>query len=777
MKTLPLNGIWQLSGRRETEYAPLPAFDRSEFSIPAEVPGNIELALFHAGRVPEPFFGRNAKMLRSYEFYEFLYEREFDCDSPELRRELRFDGIDCFGAVFLNDTELGRSENALIPHRFPVPAGVLKPGKNRIAVHIASANRRLESYPLDASAFSAYPFNYESLRIRKPAHAWGWDIAPRLALGGLFRGVELVEIAGHRLLEGFLQTLKLSPDRAQLSYSYRIATTALGDETLKMVIEGVSGDSRFRAEQAVWSSHGAIPVSVKNPRLWNPRHYGEPNLYRVTVTLFRGDEALFSEEFTAGIRTVRLDRRPVATDSAAPDFQFAVNGRPVRTFGSNHVPADALHSRAPERLQAILDLACELECNIIRVWGGGIYETRDFYDRCDREGILVWQDFMMGCAAYPNDAAFRETIRQEAECAVKLLRQHPSVILWAGDNECDLVPGWGGLPLDPNDNKLTRELLPEVCRINDPCRPYLPSSPYLSPEAMAEAKATGNSPSSRCPEQHLWGPRDYFKSDFYRNTRASFLSETGYHGAPNAASIRRFLPKESLWPYHGNPDWYYHASNPFYPDSPCQNFRIDIMGEQIREFFGFHPDDLETFTLASQICQMEAIKYLLELFRSNPKRSGMIWWNLSDCWPQFSDAVTDYYGGRKLACPIIRRLQQPLLVMVSEAKAWERKIVVANDSAEDVRGEYLVRDAVTGEPFATGTFHASAGSIVEPEAIRVYGTEQKLLLIEWTLENGVRGCNHCLTGFPVFDFETYRRNYLPAIAAQDNSFDPEQVGR
>ena len=778
---LLLDGPWKLSGRKESvDAVPAPQFKQAEFVACATVPGNLELELQRAGRVGAPFFAMNAKQLRPYEFYEWLYEREFEYDGETRDLLLHLDGLDCFGSIWINDRPAGSCDNALIPHAFRI-GHLLQRGTNRIAIHIASANNRFRRCPMRAEMFSSFPFNYEASRIRKPAHAWGWDITPRLALGGIFRSVRLEERPADQLDEGFLQTVRLAPGQAQLRYCYKLTVADPAAEGLRLTLDGTCGDSRWHAESAVWSAQGIVPITVEQPRLWFPRHYGEPALYDVTVGLRNGaGTLLFEERFRFGIRTVQLRMKPQATPAPEPDFQFIVNDLPVRVFGTNHVPADALHSRDRERFGAIFDMADELGCNLLRVWGGNLYEPQEFYDECDRRGIMVWQDFMMGCALYPNDEEFRRVIREEAECAVRMLRQHPSIVLWAGDNECDCVPAWGGIERDPNLNRLTREVLPEVCRENDPFRPYLASSPYYSPEAIAAAVATGADTAQLhklAPEQHLWGPRDYFKSDFYRNTLASFLSETGYHGSPNASSIRRFIPEDALWPPQGNRQWYYHASNPFLPDSDAFNFRVDIMSRQIEELFGFHPEDLENFTAASQLCQAEAIKYLIELFRSNPKRSGLVWWNLIDCWPQFSDAVVDYYGKRKLAYHFIRRLQQDVAVIVCEPDAWKRRIVAANDSRLPRSGRCRITESGSGKTIFETEFRLEAGTVAELGALEGSSTAQELWLLEWNLTDGTRGVNHAVTGYPRFDYRRFRDEWLPAIAALDNAFDPRELGR
>ncbi len=779
--SLSLDGKWRLSGRSEpADAVPQPHFDQAEFLTEATVPGNLELELFRAGRTGDPFFAMNARQYRPYEFYEWLFEREFEYDGIPRDLLLNFDGLDCFGTIWINGKLAGTCENALIPHSFPV-GPLLRNGTNRIAVHIASANNRFRRYPMRAEMFSSFPFNYEASRIRKPAHVWGWDITPRLALGGIFRHVHLEERCANRLDEGFLQTVGLEPGRAQLRYCYKLTIANPAVEGLRLILDGECGNSHWHAESAVWSAQGIVPITVEHPRLWYPRHYGEPALYDVTVRFRCGEgKPLFEEHFHFGIRTVQLRMKPMAPPSPEPDFQFLINDVPVRVFGTNHVPADALHSRDPERFQTIFDLADQLGCNLLRIWGGNLYEPQEFYDECDRRGLMVWQDFMMGCALYPNDETFCQVIREEAECAIRMLRQHPSLVLWAGDNECDCVPAWGGLERNPNLNRLTREVLPAVCRENDPFRPYLASSPYYSPEAIAGAVAAGADTAQLhklAPEQHLWGPRDYFKSDFYRNTQASFLSETGYHGSPNASSIRRFLPENALWPPQGNPQWYYHASNPFLPDSDAFNFRVDIMSRQIEEFFGFQPEDLETFAAASQLCQAEALKYLIELFRSNPKRSGLIWWNLIDCWPQFSDSVVDYYGKCKLAFHFIRRLQEEVAVIVCEPNAWKRRIVAANDSRRPRSGKCRIIEFRSARTIFSTEFQLEPGTVGELGELEGSSTAQELWLLEWKLEDGTRGVDHAVTGYPRFDYSRFCREWLPAIAALDDSFNPAQLGK
>ena len=774
---LDLSGSWQLSGRKECGCPP-GIFTDAEFTIPATVPGNIELDLWQNGLINDPYIKLHAKDLRKFEFYEWIYQLEFEYDGFERDLELVCDGVDCCATIFCNAQKIGSSENALIPHRFHLPGNILRKGINSLAVHIASANNVFRKYPMNANVISAYPFNYEVSRIRKPAHCWGWDITPRLALGGIFRQIKLQEVPAFRIADSALQLASLQENRARMLYSYKIETPEYDIEDLFLSVDGQCEDSHWHGEAAVWSAQGVVIIEIENPRLWWPRHYGEANLYEVKASLKRrsSGEVLAEKNFTTGIRKIELKADAVWTDSPDPDFQFIVNNVPVRIFGCNHVPVDALHSKDIERTAKLLDMACELDCNMLRIWGGGIYESDEFYERCDREGIMLWHDFMFGCAVYPNDEEFLQRIRIEAECVVKRLRHHPSIALWAGDNECDAATFNWGIPQNPNCNLLTRNVLFEVCRQQDPGRAYLPSSPWFSPAAVERAHDKSvPDPMLQASEQHLWGPRDYFKSDFYRNTHASFISEIGYHGCPSAASIRKFISPERVWPYKNNVEWDFHSSNPYLPDDLGLNYRTELMAKQIMEMFGRIPDQLEDFTIASQICQAEAKKYFIELVRSRRKCSGLLWWNLCDCWPQFSDAVVDYYWTKKLAYYYIKRLQQPVLLQVLEPDSWQQKVVVCNDSNLLQQGSYQIKDADTDTVFAEGKFSLPPGDLKVLASAKVCTTQKRMLLIKWQLADGTAGCNHALCGNPQFDFDQYR-NWLPKIAELDNSFQAGNIG-
>lgn len=287
-------------------------------------------------------------------------------------------------------------------------------------------------------------------------------------------------------------------------------------------------------------------------------------------------------------------------------------------------------------------------------------------------------------------------------------------------------------------------------------------------------------PSSRnqhqlLPEQHLWGPRDYYKSDFYTQHTAHFVSEIGYHGCPNLSSIKRFIAADALWPWQNNLQWITHCTAPAGLDDD-RRFRVKLMADQIQELFGFEPDNLEAFILASQISQAEAKKFFIESTRlAKWRRTGVVWWNLMDGWPQFSDTVVDYYYNKKLAYHYIKRAQQPLCLMMTEPEAWHMRLVAGNDSRQVFTGEYRVWDADTDETLPTGTYSSAANTNIELGAVRVSRSDQRLYLMEWRVGDNIYG-NHHLLGTPPFSFARYR-GWLPKIAALSPSFPEARIGR
>ena len=748
-KTMEINDGWKLCLVDDADLRDVVTReeDLPGKGIPATVPGDWPLDYVRAGLMEDPYYQDNYLKLREYENHHVFYSTHFMWDGSKENVFLRFEGIDTVADVYLNGVLIGHAENMYIPHEFA--ASTLRQGDNALFVHIKPAALEARNYAIGAFR-NTIKYNYEALVIRKATHMFGWDICPRIVSAGLWRPVTVVQKKAERIEDVYLWVTKLEGTQrvnCLASFDINIGNRLMKDYTLR--IEGVCGESRFLKEEALWYIHGQMDFSVENPKLWWPRGYGEADLYDITVSLLKNGKVIDTLQFKQGLRSVKLLYDDVIDENGNGDFCFLVNNRRIYIKGTNWVPADAFHSNDAKRIPAILDLVKDSGCNAMRVWGGGVYESDDFYTWCDQNGILIWQDFMMACGVYPHTERMQRQLAEEATVIVRHLRRYACICLWAGDNECDQFYCWFDTAQDPSKNVLTRDILPQVLQAEDWTRPYLPSSPYVSGKAFAEGKAKDT------PEQHLWGPRDYFKGHFYHDASAVFASEMGYHGCNSPESLYRFIGKEKSWPVDGNELYLYHAASPETEDSPF-TYRIPLMSSQVRYLFDTEPQDLDTYARMSQISQAEAKKFFVESFRSRKGvRTGLIWWNIMDCWPQVSDAVVDYYFCKKLAYYYIRRSQQPVCLMMDD-HTGELALYGVNDRLEDVRVQFRVFDVDTDDILVQGNALLTADAstplytLHDDAAAHFYG-------IAWETAEGETGDNHYLQGKPRYPYEWYMR--------------------
>ncbi len=773
MERIPLNGEWALSYFTEGEVTvngPDELGQKGITTVPAEVPGNVELDLVRAGKLPDPFHGLNIYELKPLEACQWWYTTTFETPDEARGKNCRlvFHGLDCIATIWLNGVKLGEAGNMFIAHAFPLEDRLHSDGRNELAVQLRSPVNVARGYRYEPSQ-AALATNHEQIHLRKAPHMFGWDIAPRAVSAGIWRSVELEVHEATEITEVAYATRSLGRHHAVLAVSWQFNTDAIHLAGFALRFTGRCGDHAFEHTEPAHFSAGSCFIAVPNPKPWWPKGYGDPHLYEVRCELIHEGMVVDTRTDWIGLRTVALERTETNAEENGGQFLFRVNGVPILCKGSNWVPLDAFHGRDAERYAPVLALCDDLGCNILRCWGGNVYEDTPFFDFCDRHGILVWQDFAFACALYPQDDAFLGRVREEAEFVVRKLRNHACLALWSGDNEIDMAYLQRGL--DPAGNRISREVLPRVCAACDPYRPYLPSSPYASPAVVKG----GGTAEGMMPEQHLWGPRDYFKGRYYAENTAHFASEMGYHGCPNVSSIKRFIDVEHLWPWQDNDQWRAHAADPVPEGGPFQ-YRTKLMADQVGELFGSIPDRLEDFALASQISQAEAKKFFIEMFRiAKWRKTGIIWWNLIDCWPQFSDAIVDYYFGKKLAYWYIKRVQQPFCIMVGEPDQWHCRVVAGNDGNTPREGTCRITDGDTGAILLERDFEVPANTNAELGRIRVSHGEHRLFLIHWESGGKAFG-NHYLLGKPPFSFAQYRR-YLIRIAQLPEPFAVEEIAR
>ena len=713
--------------------------------INARVPGNVELDMMRAGLLPDLFFGTNMELERKLEVLHFWYGCRFTYSGiPSENCYLKFGGVDTIAEIYLNGQLIGTTDNMLIEHQ--LKAVGLREGANDLVVHIMPVNilaRELPSNPLDY----ANSYNYASLRVRKAAHTFGWDIMPRALSAGLWRDIWVCTHDEDEIEEYYLYTSSISPDSSQAELALYFRARLSQDETTRysLRVEGRCEESSFSQTYLLWFSNGKFRFCVPSPKLWNATGYGAPSLYEVTLTLLLDEKPVDIKHFRLGIRTVELIRTSYTDKASNGCFYIQINGKRIYALGTNWAPLDPFHSRDRDRLARTLDLVVELGCNIIRCWGGNVYEDHEFFEFCDEHGILVWQDFAMACAVHPNEETLYKQLHSECLSVVKKLRQHPSLAIWAGDNECDVAfSEWIEIPSDPNQNFLTRKIIPAVLRAEDPTRPYLPSSPYVD-EKLYEKKDN-----KYIPENHLWDtyPRKSFKSPFYKDTMAHFISEVGFFGSVSPASAGCFLSPECIWPAD-NREWMMHCAPPDSEDGQY-SFRRQMMFNQILFFFGLTPDTFEEFALASQIVQAEALKFFIESFRmKKPRTAGIIWWNLIDGWPQFSDAVVDYYYRKKLSFSYIKCSQKPLCLMFSEPENHRIQLKAVNDNLMEIDLSYEIFDICHNQRIVSSSGVAHADAVTLLETIEVNETVPCLFKVVWQA-GSYSGENHYLLGEPAF---------------------------
>lgn len=737
-----LDGQWRLyyapeTGGKNQDY--LPGMEKSWHAIYADVPGNSEIALMQAGVAPDPFFDCNQLEYAKYEYYQWLYLKRFD--APELGAGecavLRFDGIDTIADIYLNGRRIYRAENMFVEHEMDV-TGLLQ-AENELKVHIHSAmNYARAQYYTVAMRGTAH--RNEICCIRKAGHTFGWDIAPRMVTSGLWRGVRLVARKATRITQTYyaVPEIDFARNRATLEYAYRFETDADTLEGFSVRVTGVCGDKKFADEQPAWFVSGNMECTIEAPALWWPRGYGAADMYAVKMELVHFGRVVDVREERIGIRTLRLER---SFEPGNQKFQIYVNETPIMVRGTNWVPLDAMHGRDMERVERAVELVRDCGCNMMRSWGGGVYESDRFFELCDEYGIMVWQDFCMGNTNYPQDGAFARIIEDEARKVICRLRNHPSLAIWSGDNEVDHKNmGYKYPHYDARYNRVTHETLVCCLQAHDPYRFFVRSSPEI-PDGFGLFNV---------PEQHTWGARAYFKDDFYKHATASFIGEAGYHGCPAPSSIRRFIAPENLWPWD-NRAWAVHSTEDVRIENTL-NVRNKLMADQVKLLCADAPENMDEFALISQISQAEALKFFIERTRCLKwKRTGIIWWNMLDCWPQISDAVVDYYFTKKLAWHYCRRSQTPQLAMLAEINAWSHDVILANDTREDSEWEWTVEDGDTGNLLLSGAARVPAGENAVVGTLSVDPSAQRLLILRWHVRGDDKAhANHFITGFPKY---------------------------
>ena len=761
-----LDGKWQLYYHPEEKTAPdspekLAAYDGE--CIPACVPGNVELDMIKAGKLPsekELYFGDNIMQLLSFEHYQWWYVREFE--TPDfIPDELIFKGLDCLAEIFLNGEKIGSTDNAMIPHTFNVslrPAGE----KNILAVRIRSA--ALWARNCDrAGCLYGNNYNFDSLHIRKPGHAFGKDINPRVLSAGIWKSVILRKRPETEILNPAMYAMAINPDGSTLlRVVAEFRSDLLDISGFSAEITGVCGDSRFQYNIARLANKmiDTMNFPFQSPRLWWPKGYGEQPLYEVNIRLFNHGQEIARNTFRAGIRHIKLEYSAFNTPEHPGKFQLLINGRKIFVKGTNWIWMNLFHSRDPELLEPRLKLLEETGCNMVRMHGSNVYEEHDIYDFCDEKGIMIWQDFGMTGMGYPFlSEELWKNMKREFSWFISEYARHSSITVWSGDNEADVAKiSWLAMePVDPGSNRITRELLPCLLATLDlNSRPFMPSSPFIDADAFRRKMESGIPVYDGLSDQHIYS-ENYYKDQYYLENIACFSSEIGFWSLNSADLIRSVIPEEFHNKPRGNRYWNMHGTTSL-PIREGATIRAVLNSLILTEkCFGSVPEDLDPMCDASQIAQAEAFKFVMENYRMRkPQCSGLLWWNLFDSWPQCAScAVTDNNLTPKISWFYLKRLHDQLLFFIDE----ELNITASNDSFEEFEGTLQVRQFYAPEKVIEIPYHIPADCVVRIGKVDTPASAE-LFMLAW---NG--GCNHYHYETRPFDLERYRKEFLPAIMA------------
>jgi beta-mannosidase len=642
---VPLDDNWQFRQAEKGDWRP------------AVVPGCVHTDLLRNRLIEDPFYRDNEQKLQWIGKTDWEYQTTFNVAPALLARrhlELVFEGLDTYATVTLNGVPLLEADNMFRTWRVDAKRA-LKPGANVLSVRfrspIAEVLPRMKAMSYELPAVNDQG-EKTSPHTRKAPYHYGWDWGPRFVTSGIWRPVSLEAWDEARVSDLHVTQQELGPDRAKMRAIVEVVSGGEGEATL--VLEEMNGEApaKRKTSKVVQLKPGvnraALDFIISEPRLWWPNGLGPQNLYRFRARLLRRGQELDAASARIGLRTLALRQDP---DRWGKSFEFVVNGVPVFAKGGNWIPADSFPTRVTrERYRDLLTSVRDANMNMVRVWGGGIYEADDFYELCDELGLLVWQDFMFACSMYPGDAAFLENVRAEAADNVRRLRNHPSIALWCGNNEVETAwHHWGWkqrLPASLWDDylKLFHQVLPAVVAEHDPSRPYWPSSPSSNLEDDADSQKIG--------DVHYWEvwhaskPFDYYERQFPR-----FMSEYGFQSFPAAETVNAYtVPADRDIQ---SPVMLAHQKHP-------RGNQL-IREYMLREYP--EPKDFESFLYVSQILQAEGMKLGTEhLRRIRPRNMGALYWQINDCWPVASWSGLDYFGRWKALHFYARRFFSDLLV-------------------------------------------------------------------------------------------------------------------
>jgi beta-mannosidase len=662
--------------------------------LPATVPGCVHTDLLDNEQIEDPFYRLNEHKLQWIDKKDWVYKTALKADTALLQHDrivLDFKGLDTYADIRINGELVDSTDNMFREYRFDVKP-FLKEGDNTLEITFRSPiNEGLKKY-------DAYPYvvpvsgndlaeigeveggKRVSVFTRKAGYHFGWDWGPRLVTSGIWRPVYLRAWNEARIGDLQIVQHQVEKEKATFSAIVEVEAEEAKHATITILADGAEvASAGFQLEKGI--SLNKLDFEIANPKLWWTNGLGEQPLYKITSRLDIGDQTTALSR-RIGIRTLELVREK---DGQGTSFCFKLNGVPVFMKGANYIPNDIFPSRVThEMYENVVNTAKTSNMNMLRVWGGGIYENDEFYDRCDEAGILIWQDFMFACAMFPGNREFLDNVKAEAEDNVKRLRNHPCLGMWCGNNE--ILAAWFGWGWKKEEEaksqanadsiyatyqEIFHKILPDAVKKYDSQRFYWASSP---------SSGTGIPADLKNGDEHYWGVwwgKEPFST--YATHIARFMSEYGFQSFPELKTVKQYAAPED-----------YDILS-----EVMKSHQRSSIGNETIEYYLLQdykkPTDFGSFLYVNQVLQAEGIKFALEGHRrAMPYCMGSLYWQINDCWPVASWSSTDYYQRWKALQYYVKKGFEPLLVSPFRENG-ELKVGIVNDQLEPVDAELKLK--------------------------------------------------------------------------------------
>ena len=640
MKKLELNGTWLF--KAVDKYRTLPRENRSVTQwMNSSVPGTVHTDLLANEKIPDPFYRMNEDLVQWVDSQQWIYRREIEVDEEFLtqkRIDIVAEGLDTYSTIRINGKLVGTTADMFVEHRFNAKR-FLHRGKNTIEILFDSPVKMSKALEKKHGALLVANEPHR-VYVRKAQYSFGWDWGPRLTTSGIWRNISLEAYAHAALQSPFIRVVSVTKSEAILELSVEVPR--FSKKQLELVTLVSNGDIVLEDRRRVTKERIKFRIKVGNPRLWWPNGYGEQPMYHASFSLVTKNEEIERTNVPFAIRTVKLVETP---DKEGKSFIIEINGEKIFCKGADWIPNDTFIPRVPDSTyEKLLVMAKSAHMNMVRVWGGGIYEQEIFYELCDRLGLMIWHDFMFACGEYPEESWFLNQVEDEASKALKRLRNHPSIVLWCGNNECEwnfCKDNPGKSPDDMNGAVIFREILPSLCRQFDGTRPYWRSSPFG--KGFPNDESNGNH-----HQWAMWGEWKDYKE--YENDNARFVTEFGFQAPAHGRTIESVTipadrhPLSRVMEHHN---------------------KLPQGGERIYRFQAGHVTvgkNFDDFIYKGQLVQAEALKTAVEHWRRRKfMTAGSLFWQLNDCWPVTSWSIIDsalrpkatYYYAKKFFAPTL----------------------------------------------------------------------------------------------------------------------------